>query len=708
MGLGFFFIGIFCFSNGTFKALDQFILDYKFRYLQQEDPNDKIVLVTIDEKSLSYFNKQRMYWPWPRNFYQFVTDYFSNSGANLVVYDILFDTPDFDRRNLSGSMSDKRFAHSLNTSGNVLLAFKSTKITDSVNAPANDYPFIPKVEIKNRAPYQQPHLLNSRPIAKLANAAGELGNTVVRPDQDGLIRSVHLFDSLAHKGFVPTLSMAAYLELKPDSISFAWTNKGLRAGDTKIPLQESGDYLINWYEKGGVDDGTFPYFSFSDVVQSAVEKRQGTPVDSLLVPPDTLADKIVLVGASAAGLGDIKSTPMSSLEPYPGMEIHATILNNLIGNNFITELPDGTKVLFLLLLTFGIPFLIAYTRPIYGAATTVGILSLIVVTGIALFHTERIWFSTGMYFTMGFLSYSGAAAYKYFAEERQKKEIRSAFGQYVQPEFVKELIAEPEKLKLGGQQKNLTVLFTDLAGFTTISESKPPEELVEFMNEYLGAMTDIIFDHSGTVDKYIGDAVMAFWGAPIEQENHEILACRSTIKMLDKVEEIIPQADVHARFGIATGDMIVGNIGSYNRFNYTVLGDTVNLAARLEAANKEFGSKAMISEETYQKVKDEFLCRQLDLLVVKGKTEPKRVYELMGDRQSSKDLISQEKAADIYQQGLKLYYERQWDAAIHQFQNALELLPGDGPSQTYIKRCKQFKENPPAEDWDGIFHLKTK
>ncbi|MDZ7681241.1 MAG: adenylate/guanylate cyclase domain-containing protein [Fodinibius sp.] len=709
LGSGIFLAGLLCFSSGTFKALDQFILDYKFRYLQQEDPNDKIVLVTIDERSLSYFNKQRMYWPWPREFYHIVTDYFSSSGANLVVFDILFDTPDFNRGNLSGSMSDKRFAQSLKSAGNVILSFKSTAVTDSMNPTANDYPNLNNRDITNQAPYRQPHLLNSRPITKFAQAARGLGNTVVQPDQDGLIRSVHLFDSLAHKGFVPTLSMAAFSELKADSMSFSWTDEGLRAGDTEIPLQESGDYLINWYEKGGVDDGTFPYFSFSDVVQSAINNRRGNkPVDSLSVPPDTFHNKIVLIGASAAGLGDIKSTPMSSLEAFPGMEIQATILNNLIGQDFITELSDWSKVLILLLISLGIPFLIAYSRPIYGAASTVGILSVIILAGLTLFATERIWFSTGMYFTMAFLTYSGSAAYKYFAEERQKKEIRSAFGQYVQPEFVQELIEHPEKLKLGGQQKNLTVLFTDLAGFTTISESKPPGELVEFMNDYLGAMTDIIFEHSGTVDKYIGDAVMAFWGAPIEQENHALLACRSTLKMLEKVDEIIPAADAHARFGIATGDMIVGNIGSYNRFNYTVLGDTVNLAARLEAANKEFGSKAMIAEETYQKVKDEFLCRQLDLLVVKGKTEPKKVYELMADRRSSSDLSTLKKAADIYQQALQLYYDRQWDNAIEQFRKVMELLPEDGPSQTYIKRCKQFKDEPPDDDWDGVFHLKTK
>lgn len=685
------------------------ILDYKFRYLQQEDPNNKIVLVSIDEKSLSYFNSNGMYWPWPREFYQIITDYFHESGAGLVVYDILFDTPDFDRRNLSGVMSDRRFLQSLQESGNGILAFKSTANTDtSVDLSINDDPLIKHYNIKGDPPYQQaPHLLTSKPLDSFARAATGLGNTVMSPDEDGLIRSVHLFDSLAHKGFVPTLSMAAYLELQPDSVSLEWTNNGLRVGNQDIPLQDNGSYLVNWYEKGGVREGTFPYYSFQAVVKSAIQKMRDSKA-KVMVPPSALEDKIIIVGASAAGLGDIKSTPMSSLEPFPGMEIQATLLNNLMGNHFITQPPAWIAILILLLITIGIPFAVAYSRPAKGAAAILGIIFLIVAMGLTLFIYERIWFSTGLYLIMATFAYSGSAAYKYFAEEKQKKEIRSAFSQYVQPEFVEQLIAQPDLLKLGGQKKKLTVLFSDIAGFTSISERKEPEELVSFLNEYLGAMTDIIFEYSGTVDKYIGDAVMAFWGAPISQENHAELACRSTLKMMEKVKVLAPQdTNIHSRFGIVTGDMIVGNIGSYNRFNYTVLGDTVNLAARLEAANKQFGSSTMIAEQTYHEVKDLFYARQLDLLVVKGKTKPVRVYELMGEK-TDPNAEKLKKIILIYQRGLDYYLHREWDKAIKQFQEVLFLRPQDGPSKTYIARCKKFKKDPPPKDWDGVFHLKTK
>ncbi len=708
LALGFFIIGILGFSTGTFNALDRVILDYKFRYLQQEDPNKKIVLVSIDEKSLSYFNRNGMYWPWPREFYHIVTDYLSESGAKLIVYDILFDTPDFDRRNLSGSMSDRRFVQSLQETGKGVLSFKSTANETPANVSENQAPVIDHFDIKNAPPYDEPHMLTSKPIQKFAQAASGLGNTVMSTDQDGLIRSVHLFDSLAHKGFVPTLSMAAYLELQPDTLTLEWTDRGLRAGPQLIPLQENGDYLINWYKKGGVREGTFPYYSFHAIVQSAI-KRMQDPQAEVSVPPSVFEDKVIVIGASAAGLGDIKSTPMSSLEAFPGMEIQATLLNNLIGGDFITQPPMWLSILLLLMLTAGIPHVIASMRPLNGAMATVGVLALLFFCGLALFAFERIWFSTGMYLVMAITTYTGAATYKYFAEEKQKKEIRDAFGQYVQPEFVEQLIAQPDLLQLGGQKKRLTVMFSDLAGFTTISEQKEPEELVSFLNEYLGAMTDIIFEHFGTVDKYIGDAVMAFWGAPIGQTDHAILACRSTLKMLRKVEEMTPQnTDTHARFGLATGDMIVGNIGSYNRFNYTVLGDNVNLAARLEAANKKFGTRTMIAEQTYQQVKDEFFCRQLDLLVVKGKTKPVRVYELMGDKQSADHPENLKEIIDIYQQALDHYYNRDWDKAIKYFNRVMDLKPNDGPSQTYIKRCNQFKNEPPAENWDGVFQLTTK
>lgn len=713
LAVGFFAFGLLVQSLGLLEPLDRIILDYKFRYLQREDPNDKIVMVSIDEKSLNYFTRNRMYWPWPREFYSIVTDYLDKAGADQIVYDILFDTPDFDRRSVDGTASDNRFAAALDSAGNGLLAFKSTPTEEPTESYDHIYSQFFGYDIKGQPPYKVPHIYTSLPIRKFATAAEGLGNTAMIPDDDAVIRKINLFDSLAYDGYAPTLALSTYLAMQPDTLTFEWTNRGIRIGKQNIPLQEDGSYLINWYKKGGVKEGTFPYYSFHAVVQSAVQRMRNDTAD-VSVPPDIFEDKVVFIGASAAGLADIKSTPLSSLEEFPGMEIHANILNNLIDGNYITQLQQWQQLLILLLLSFGIAFLIAYTRPMTGVLYILGILGLIVLTGILLFTIDRFWLHTGFYFVMGTLTYTGAIAFKYFSEEREKKQIKTAFGQYVQPEFVQKLIDDPELLQLGGEKKKMTVMFSDLAGFTTISESMPPEHLVSFLNEYLGAMTDIIFENNGTVDKFIGDAIMAFWGAPFDQENSAILACRSTMQMIDKLEELTPKwkqegkPHAFARYGINTGKMVVGNMGSYNRFNYTVLGDAVNLAARLEPANKEFGTTAMISEYTYKELKDEFVCRQLDLLVVKGKTKPVRVYELIADRASDKDLSTIEKGVSVYRDAIRYYYDMEWDKAIDKFEKVKKILPDDGPSNTYIKRSQEFKANPPDDDWDGVYRMLRK
>ncbi|MGM0587236.1 MAG: CHASE2 domain-containing protein [Bacteroidota bacterium] len=714
LGVGFFAFGFILQSTGLLNPLERVILDYKFRYLQREDPNDKIVMVAIDERSLNYFNQNRMYWPWPRDFYAAITDYFNQAGAEEVVFDILFDTPDFDRRSTDGEASDNHFAAMLDSADNAILAFKSTPAQGQVEPIQKEvYDRFFGYDISGLAPYQKPHIYTSLPIEKFASSSNLLGNTYMDPDDDGVIRKINFFDSLAYDGYAPTLAMAAYLATQPDSITFAWKDQGLRVGDRVIPLQDDGSYLINWYKKGGVREGTFPYYSFQAVIRSLLQQRRNPDIsdDELIVPSSVFEDKVVFVGASAAGLSDIKSTPLSSLEEFPGMEIHANVLNNLIDGKFITQLPYWQQLSILFLLTFGISFLIAYTRPMQGVAYIFLILIAIVATGLLLFNMERIWFHTGMHFVIGALTYTGAIAFKYFSEEREKKQIKSAFGQYVQPEFVEKITDDPELLQLGGEKKELTVMFSDLAGFTTISESMPPEHLVAFLNEYLGAMTDIIFQNGGTVDKFIGDAIMAFWGAPIEQNNNAILACRSTLQMIDRLNQLAPKwvdegkPYVFARYGINTGPMVVGNMGSDNRFNYTVLGDAVNLAARLEPANKEFDTTAMISEFTYSRLNDEFICRQLDMMIVKGKTKPVRVYELMADRSGNQDYTDLEKGVAIYRDALRYYYDMKWQTAIDKFEKVIQIFPDDGPSQTYIERSKQFMANPPDEDWDGVYRM---
>ncbi len=308
--------------------------------------------------------------------------------------------------------------------------------------------------------------------------------------------------------------------------------------------------------------------------------------------------------------------------------------------------------------------------------------------------------------------YVGSTVYHFITERKQKGVIKGMFSQYVNSTIVDDLIAHPDSLQLGGRRQNLTIFFSDIAGFSTFSENKEPEELISLLNEYLSEMTQCVFEQRGTLDKYVGDAVMAFWGAPIPFENHAYYGCKCALEMQARLVILREkwgregQPLISARMGLNSGDMVVGNVGGTQRFDYTVMGDNVNLASRLEGANKQYGTYIMVSESTYEAVKEQFFFRALDFLVVKGKTKPIKVYELVAYQKS--DIKQNELAAiEKYLDGLNLYTEGNFTAAIEQFSSALLLNPNDGPSQTYIKRCEYLVQNPPTE-WDGVFHMTTK
>jgi adenylate cyclase len=278
---------------------------------------------------------------------------------------------------------------------------------------------------------------------------------------------------------------------------------------------------------------------------------------------------------------------------------------------------------------------------------------------------------------------------------------------------VNELIANPEKLKLGGEKKELTVFFSDIAGFTNFSELLDAEELITMLNEYLGAMTEIILKNNGTLDKYVGDAVMALWGAPIELPNGALHAARAALQMQKTADEIAEKwksearPDLVVRMGLNTDFMVVGNVGGTNRFDYTVIGDSVNLGSRLEGANKTYGTRIMLSERTQELIQEEFICRELDYLIVKGKTKPIRVFELVGERKKFAD-EKKLRLIEIYHKGLLQYRERNFKEALQTFYEAWQIDENDGPSQLYFTRTDKYIKSPPPNDWNGVYELKTK
>jgi len=391
--------------------------------------------------------------------------------------------------------------------------------------------------------------------------------------------------------------------------------------------------------------------------------------------------------------------------------------------SFIRRLPPAAESLMVLLLSFVTFGSVSALKTLRTGKAYLHELAALAVAGLLIYGLLALFYHSFTAYSVLLpvvppiaavaLNYAGSAVYQYLTERRQKTMIKGMFSQYLNPSVVNELIAHPEKLRLGGEKKELTVFFSDIAGFTNFSEKLDPVELVHLLNEYLSEMTDIILRHDGTLDKYVGDAVMAIWGAPVELPNNALNACRAALQMQTATHRIAERwkdegkPELVVRMGLNTDRMVVGNVGGSSRFDYTVIGDAVNLGSRLEGANKTYGTQIMISERTYELVKEEMLCRELDLIRVKGKSQPIRVFELVGAAASFTDTARLEMLA-AYRRGLDLYHARRFADAMHQFYQALQTDPDDGPSNLYFERSQRFMKSPPPEDWNGVYEMKSK
>jgi adenylate cyclase len=395
------------------------------------------------------------------------------------------------------------------------------------------------------------------------------------------------------------------------------------------------------------------------------------------------------------------------------VEIHATVIDNILHQNFLTHSSFTHFMDICAIIFFGLAvgLLIPRLRPISGMIAAFLLVAAFVAVNFFVFFRFNIWLNLVYPFVTMAIIYLGITIYHYFKEEREKKKIRGAFQYYLTASVINEMLKDPAKLKLGGDKKDLTVLFSDIRGFTTISEKLTPEALVALLNEYLTAMTNEVFQHDGLLDKYMGDAIMAVFGAPLDQPDHAHRACLTALAMMKALRQLQKKWKDEGRpvfdigIGINTGDMVVGNMGSEMRFDYTVMGDMVNLGSRLEGTNKEYGTNIIISEFTYEKVKDSICCRELDGVRVKGKIKPVKIYELLGEKKDEakfKDLI------DAFAKGLAHYREEKWDEAIAAFLCVLDIRPGDFVSTMYMERCKNLKEHPPVEPWDGVFVMTKK
>jgi adenylate cyclase len=661
-----------------------------------EQSIEDIVIVDIDGRSVSKLGK---FYQWPRSYYPRIIRFLNEGGALAIGIDVLLD------KDIRQPEADQDLIASINQAGNVFNAlyfedqdslswrYKMEKEPDEFEWQRFAYILPPRISER----FVQEDRIGSE-FNELLNASHGVGHVNFRGDVDGVVRQIFLFRYFNNHAY-PSLAFKMFLDLTgTDSFS---VNLGenislYSAGNLiqEIPIDERGKMIINYAGQFK----TFRYISFYDVLEQRL-------------PKEYFRNKIVFVGTSLAGLFDLRTAPFNP--SFPGVEIHANILNTLLTGNFIEKVSETEAFIMLAVLGIIIGIIIVFLSPLWSIVVVILVGAIGTFTAYHMFWEYKYWIPMVNPLLTLVLTFSLIYIYKYITEERGKKFIKDTFSFFVTQSVVDELLANPDKIKLGGEKKECTVLFSDVSGFTTIAEQLTPEALVRLLNEYLTQMTNIVFKYDGMLDKYEGDAIMAVFGAPISTDDHAFKACAAALEMQDQLVRLRElwsrqgRPPLHARVGVNSGTMVVGNMGSENRFDYTVMGDAVNLGARLEPANKQYRTQIMIGEQTKDLAKEQIITRELDLLRVKGKTEPVRVYELVALREQNITDKRQQLLA-LFTNGFENYLHQKWEDAYKMFQQALAIDPNDGPSRVYIQRCKQFVEHPPPADWDGVFTLRTK
>jgi adenylate cyclase len=548
------------------------------------------------------------------------------------------------------------------------------------------------------------------PLPILAASAAALGNVVQRPDDDGVMRRHTPF--LAYGGRVyPSLSLASWMVTHP-GVAPRIEDRALVLGDRRVPIDDEGRFVIRYHG----DAYIYKHFRAYDVLRSFQQVEENSdPV----IPAAEFRDKYVVVSATANALADVRASPVAKL--HLGAAINATALDNLLAGAAVRRAPSWIEGLtaFALALVLAVGMVLIWSAirstPIALAATTAA--TVLALGGYWLwaehmYAARNVWMAAATPMGGGALATFASLLVASALERNDKRFVEKALNRYTSQALTRELMAHPEYLALGGAKREISVYFSDIAGFTSISEMLTAEGLVALLNEYLTAMTDIIDAHDGYVDKYIGDAVMCFWGGLIPDAEHARKAARAAIAMRNDCIRRAPEwkerygVDVMARSGVNSGEGVVGNMGSQNKYNYTAMGDMVNIASRLEGANKAYGTYLMISETTYAQVKDIVDCRELDLMTVKGKEIPITVYEVLDEKGKTDPVVLQ--AVEWFTEGLARYRAKAFPEAIQAFNEALALRPSDGPSKAYLNRCEYFMKEPPPEHWDGVWHMKEK
>ncbi len=655
---------------------------------------DQIRLIFLDQDSLDWGKKQGWEWPWPREVYAPVLDFCRRGGAKVVAFDVIFSEPS-ERIDQDAALGDA-IRHTPSFVGTVFVGNQTGSATRwPVEIPSPGIRLSVAATARTTAPFVM--LRAQFPIPEVATNATLLGTIFGNPDTDGIYRRLRPF-SLFDGRVVPSLGLGAFLATSTNrSLTLHGAGFEIEPRHNRLYLDRDGQAILRY--RGASQ--THKTVNISGVIDSELMMREGK-VPS--IDPAVFKDTYVFLGFTAPGLKDLRPSPMDSI--YPGVEIHATFLDNLLEGIFMRDTPAWGALFAALLLSLGAALAIRFGRHAWqNVLVFILVMPLPAALGLAA-YAMGYWLPVVYLFTAVALAMTGTLVLNYAMEGRQKRFIKGAFKQYLSPVVIEELVQNPKRLKLGGELRDLSIFFSDVQGFTGISERLSPVELTALLNDYLTAMTDIIYAHGGTVDKYEGDAIIAFWNAPLAQKDHAALAVHTALECQSRLEELNPEfqhqigAELHQRIGINSGPVVVGNMGSRQRFNYTFLGDAGNLAARLEGINKQFGTSLLISGNTRKQLDPGIAIREIARVQVVGRREAVTVYE----PQFSSTADTNRETWERFAEGLAAYYEGDLDKALDVFST---IENRDPPASAYVRRCRHMQANPPDE-WTGIWTMTEK
>ena len=696
--------------------VENWFYDLRTDFLYDHDKKDANVLVAaIDEESLQKLGR----WPWSRTKIAQIVDKLGDFGTKVIVFDIIFAEPEGDPK-LPNS-PDQKFANSIQNfqknGGKAILSYSvvtqesehlkeiPTELYFSVIDGGTQGHPIPPLNYVSKENF---------PIQTLVNASPVFGFLDNEPDRDGVFRHAKILADIDNTS-LPSVGMAMFKNFfqtsKEHQVSIAPAPTGLGfeltiqapeiKNSIKVPINDRGEMKIRFF--GG--EKNFDKISIHKILSAQ-------PNDAAM--KELLKNKVVIIGSTALGAYDLRHTPVDPM--LPGLYIHANVFH-MLQNQFFFKSDDAAlpaTIYILLIGTLLISALALFHSPLLDLGSSLGI------CGIVFYIDRKFYIPQGYVLSLfsSFFCFINIAIWSTFLnvykEAKERKKVRGAFGRYVSPAIVKQMLANPEKLTLGGEKKEITMMFSDIRDFTTMSEKLSPQDLSGLLNYYMSVMTNLLFEYQGTLDKYIGDAMVCFWNAPLDIPDHAYLAVQSSLKMVETLPAVNKEFQnrklptISVGLGINTGEVSVGNMGSDKIFAYTALGDNMNLASRLEGLTKHYGVQLIISEFTYARLgdkKSEFKIRPLDMVQVKGKTSAVKIYEVIP---SIHPLHSNQEALTQYCMTYDNYLARKFAESAQALTKHLELFPKD-KAALYIKEsCEDFIKNPPAADWQGVTIFKTK